>query len=267
MKFKDKYGKTALIAGASEGLGAAFAEALASQGMDIVLVARRAGLLETKADEIRKNFSVQVKNIVCDLGKPDALEVVRGQLKEIEIDVLVYNAAQPFIGHFEKLDAKGHEAIAIVNMVSPLSFVHYFGSKMVGRKRGAIILMSSLAGRQGSGYISTYAATKAFNLVLAEGLWYEWRSKNVDVLACSAGVTVTPNFIDSKPGKLGLFEPQAQLPEDVVKECFKNLGRKPSFISGRGNRIAHFFMNNILSRKLAVTIMGDATKKIYGIEG
>lgn len=266
MKFKDKYGQTALIAGASEGLGAAFANALAAQGLDIVLVARRKELLEEKASEIRKRYPVNVKAIVCDLGKADALEAVRIQLKEVEIDVLVYNAAKPFIGHFESLDAKGHELIANVNMISPLAFVHFFGSRMLGRNRGAILLMSSLAGRQGSGYISTYAATKAFNLVLAEGLWYEWRSKNVDVLACSAGVTVTPNFIESKPGKLGLFEPQAQLPEEVVKECFKNLGRKPSFISGRGNRIAHFFMNNILSRKLAVTIMGNATKKIYKIE-
>ena len=125
--------------------------------------------------------------------------------------------------------------------------------------------MSSLAGFQGSGFLAPYAATKAFNRVLGESLWYEWSRKGVDVIACCAGATATPGYIRSKPGKLGFIEPQVQTPDEVVEECLVQLGRVPSFISGSGNRIANFFMSRIFSPKRAVKIMSDATKKLYGL--
>jgi uncharacterized protein len=259
-----KYGRNVLIAGGSEGLGAAFAHAFAAQGMNVYLVARREEQLMSIAKEITGKYSVTVKIMVCDLGLPNSIQVVQSAIGEVEIDVLVYNAARSYIKPFESVGMSEHEAIAGVNMLAPLRFVHFFGSQMIARKRGAIILMTSLAGRQGSGFIATYAATKAFNLILGESLWYEWRQRNVDVLACTAGATTTPNYINSKPCKHGLFDPPLQSPEAVVKECLHKLGKTPSFISGRGNRVTSFFMNRIFSRKLAVTIMGNAMRKIYG---
>jgi short-subunit dehydrogenase len=199
------------------------------------------------------------------LANEDSLDQVIEEIGNVEIDFLVYNAAKPYIGKFESLNLREQTDIARVNVISALRFVHYYGSKMVETKRGAVILMSSLSGQQGSPYISAYAATKAFNQVLGEGLWYEWKSKNVDVMACVAGATSTPNFIQSKPKPLGLFEPQVQTPEAVVKECFNKLGKKPSFITGGGNRLAAFFMNKFFSRKLAVKVMGDSVKRMYGI--
>jgi short-subunit dehydrogenase len=144
-----------------------------------------------------------------------------------------------------------------------MNLVHHFGGKMVEKGRGAVVLMSSMAGFQGSGFLATYAATKAFNRVLAESLWYEWKDKGVDIIACCAGATVTPGYIRSAPGKVSLLAPAAQKPEDVVRECFIRLGRRPSFISGRGNRFASFIMQRLLPRITAVKIMGDNTRKMY----
>ena len=126
--------------------------------------------------------------------------------------------------------------------------------------------MSSIAGIQGSGFLSTYAATKAFNRILAEGLWYEWKNKGVDVIACCAGATLTPNYINTKPQKISFAAPKAQKPEQVVEECLNKLGKVPSFVSGTGNKIATLFMS-LMSRKHAVNLMGDSARKMYGFKG
>ena len=134
---------------------------------------------------------------------------------------------------------------------------------MVAKGKGAIVLMTSLAGFQGSGYLSVYAATKAFNRILAESLWYEWKNSGVDIIACCAGATATPGYVHSQPEKTGSFTPRVLHAEEVPQECFRKLGKQPSCIAGRGNRIASFIMQNVMSRKMAVTIMGDTTRKMY----
>jgi short-subunit dehydrogenase len=123
--------------------------------------------------------------------------------------------------------------------------------------------MTSMAGLQGSGYLSVYAATKAFNRILAESLWYEWKNSGVDVIACCAGSTATPGFKNTHPEKTGFFTPRVLDPEEIPHECFKKLGKQPSYITGRGNRLASFIMQKILPRKMAVNIMGDTTRKMY----
>jgi short-subunit dehydrogenase len=120
-----------------------------------------------------------------------------------------------------------------------------------------------LAGFQGSGFLAAYGASKAFNRVLAEGLWYEWKDEGVDVIACCAGATSTPGYIATQPEKSSLFAPKVQKPEEVVAECMQKLGKRPSYITGRGNRIASFIMQRVLPRKMAITIMGDTTRKMY----
>ena len=137
---------------------------------------------------------------------------------------------------------------------------------MAEQGRGGVVLMSSIAGFQGSGYLATYAATKAFNRVLAEGLWYEWKDMGVDVIACCAGATATPNYINTNPGKASPLEPRPQQPEQVAEECLHTIGKKPSFISGTGNKLVSFLMQHILSGKMAVNMMGEGMKKMYGIK-
>lgn len=118
--------------------------------------------------------------------------------------------------------------------------------------------MSSLTAFQGSPFLATYGATKAFNLVLGEGLWFELRSRGVDVLACAAGATRTPGFLRASPdGEPGMIEPA-----QVVEEALGSLGRSGVMIPGRFNRFASFLMRRILPRGTAVGILGNRTRNL-----
>jgi hypothetical protein len=122
-----------------------------------------------------------------------------------------------------------------VNCRAPLLLAHHFGARMLARGRGGVILMSSLSGLAGASYVATYAATKAFDWVLAEGLHQEWKPRGVDVLAAVAGLTDTPNAratgvqVDAMP---------AMKPEDAVRDLLGALGRAPFWIAGEANRAA-----------------------------
>jgi short-subunit dehydrogenase len=266
MTFKEKYGNTALVAGASEGIGAAYAYALAARGLDLVLIARRKEPLEATASHIIEQFGVNVLLISCDLVTADARQQIIQAIGKKDIDFMVYNAALSYIGPYLATDVSTHNGIASVNMLTPISMLHYFGGKMVERRKGGIVLMSSIAGFQGSGYLATYASTKAFIRVLAESLWYEWRPKGVDVIACCAGATATPNYINTNPGKASILEPKPQSPEQVAEECLQKIGKTPYFISGTDNKLVSFLMRHLFSKKKAVTVMSDGMKKMYGIK-
>jgi short-subunit dehydrogenase len=263
MTLKQKYGNTALIAGASEGIGAAFATQLAKEGMDLVLIARHTEPLQLLAYSMGNRYKVKVQCITCDLSDVNAINDIKDSLNGREINMMVYNAALSYIGPFIKNSSENHSLAAQVNMITPLKLVHYFGEKMLANGKGAIVLMTSLAGFQGSGFLSMYASTKAFNRILGESLWYEWKKSGVDIIACCAGATSTPGYIKTQPEKTGFFTPRVLAPADVAEECLKKLGKQPSFITGRSNRIASFIMQKIMPRKMAINIMGDTTRKMY----
>ncbi len=263
MNLKQKYGNTALIAGGSEGIGAAFAERLAAEGLDLILIARRIQPLNELASSLETRYKIRVRCISCDLSDADAGKQVEEAVRGEEISLMVYNAAMSYIGPFINNSQEHHLQMARANMLTPMTMLHIFGEKMVARGKGAIVLMTSMAGLQGSGNLSVYAATKAFARILGEGLWYEWKSRGVDVMSCCAGATSTPGYINSRPGKSGILAPRVLAPEEVADECLSKLGKKPFYITGRGNRIAYFIMQHIIPRKTAIKIMGDTTAKMY----
>ncbi len=262
---KEKYGPTALIAGASEGLGASWARALAAKGLDLILIARRPEPLAEITRELTQKFGVKVLPLSIDLAAPDATQQIITAIGDRSVDFLICNAAASHIGPFLNTSLSTHQQTAAVNMLTPLSLVHHFGAQMTTRQKGGIILMSSLAGLQGSGYLATYAATKAFLKVLAESLWYEWRPYHVDVIACCAGATATPNYRNTNPGKASPLEPKPQQPEQVVAECLRRIGTTPSFVSGAANKWVTFFMQHLLTKKIAIRMMSDGLKKMYRI--
>ena len=263
---REKYGILALVAGASEGIGAAFSRYLAESGMDLILIARKEEPLEELAASLSAQYNINVTTLCCDLSEADSVKYLTTALHNKDINILVYNAALSFIGPFENDTEEHINRIAVANMITPMKLVRIFGEKMLKNGKGSIILMSSLAGFQGSGFLASYSATKAFTTVFAESIWYEWKDKGVDVIACCAGATSTKNYLETNPGKSGFLAPGVTTPEEVVEECFKHLGKKPSFIAGTGNKIASFFMQRILPRKMAIRIMGDTTRKIYRLQ-
>ena len=165
-----KYGKTACIAGASEGIGAAFSHYLAKEGYDLIVVARRLEPMIALAKEIESKYQVKVNTLSFDLSAPNAAKDLLAAVEPFDIDILVFNAGLSYIGAFEKNDLNHHLEIARTNIMTPLELVQTLGTKMLERNRGAVVLMGSLAGLQGSGFLSTYAASKALDTILAESL-------------------------------------------------------------------------------------------------
>jgi short-subunit dehydrogenase len=256
-----KYGPWALVAGASEGLGAAFTEALAARGLHLLLLARRAALLEALAARLRVEHGVEARAIALDLGGPALLDDLRAAAAGLEVGLLVYNAAYSRIGPFLDQTLEDKLRILDVNCRGPLILADELGRAMAERGRGGIVLMSSMAAMQGSPLVATYAATKAYNLVLAESLWDELRDRGVDVLACRAGATRTPGYEASKPAVESgpVMEPAA-----VVEAALGALGKTPSVVPGLANAAASFVMGRVLPRRAAVRIMGRVTRKMYG---
>jgi short-subunit dehydrogenase len=261
-KFAALYGPWALIAGASEGLGAEFATQLAMRGLNLVLVARRADRLGALAAQLAANRAVQVRTLALDLSQADAAASIITRTSDIEVGLLIYNAARSVIGPFLERPLDDHLNEIDVNCRAPLTLAHALGQRMVARGRGGIVLMSSLSATHGSPLIANYAATKAYNLVLAEGVWDELRAHGVDVLACCAGATTTPSYLASAPRR-GAGTRSAMSAQSVVAETLAALGKGPSIIPGRFNRLAAFLMRRLLSRRAAITIMGRTVRGMY----
>jgi uncharacterized protein len=256
--FLRQYGSWALVAGASEGLGAAWAEALASRGLNLLLLARRSEVLESSAAALRARHAVEVRTHAFDLAGAGFGQEVERVADEVEVGFGVFNAAHAPRGQFLDLALADQLRSVDVNCRGPLTMAHVLGRRMASRGRGGLVFMSSLTAFQGSPFLATYGATKAFNLVLGEGLWFELQSRGVDVLACAAGATRTPGFLRASPdGEPGMIEPA-----QVVQEALGSLGRSGVMIPGRFNRFASFLMRRILPRGTAVGILGNRTRNL-----
>lgn len=255
--FKTNYGPWAIVAGASEGLGAAFAEALAKRGLNVILLARRLEKLELIAKKLIDTYEVNIKYFSVDLSNFTQTKQVISQLN-VPIGLLVYNAAFSPIGYFENITDDLLEKVVDVNIKTPLLLTKLLSVPMIKNKKGGIIFMSSLAGNQGSPKIVSYAASKAFNTILAEGLWKEFQRYNIDVVACCAGAILTPGYLIAQQSKApGNLEPY-----QVAEKTLKALGKGPIIIPGFINKLARIFTSRFLPRKLAINIMYTNTKKL-----
>jgi uncharacterized protein len=258
LTWTERYGTWALVAGASEGLGAAWASGLAKKGFNLLLLARReSALLETSAS-LKKMFPVEVQTLAVDLSDSHFIEKLGPLLVGKEIGFYVHNAASVSNGDFLSQPVEDQLRSLDVNCRVPIQLTHLLGTQMANRGKGAIVLMSSLTAFQGTPMLSTYGATKAFNLILAEGLHNELKSKGIDVMACCAGATTTPNFLKSMPqGAPGQLSP-----EQVVEETLNSLGKTGMMIPGVFNRFASQLMRRFMPRNLSVQILANQAKKL-----
>jgi len=255
LQFWKKYGPYAFIAGGSDGLGAAFSEALARRGFNLVLTARNKERLEAAAKRLKETYSVDVLTFAVDLADFENVKNIIASL-DVSIGMLVYNAAFAPIGLFEKT-SEGHlSTAAAVNVRTPLLLAKLLSGKMIENKRGGIVLMSSLAGAQGSPMLAAYAATKAFNAVLAEGLWKELKPLGVDVIGCCAGAISTPGYQQAEKSKPA---PGTLSAEKVAERTLEALGKGPIIIPGAVNKLAKFVLTRLLTKKAAIGIMSTNT--------
>jgi hypothetical protein len=260
--FARRYGPRALVAGGATGLGAEYCRQIAATGIDLVILDRDEPALNATARELRSApDAVDVVTAVVDLGQPPErlLEAVRSVVGDLEIGLLVANAAWSPVGPFLESDLAGLLAAIDINCRAPVVLVHELGARMAARGRGGIIVMSSLAAETGAAQVALYSATKAFDLVLAEGLWYELRDRGVDVVAIRPGSTRTPGWQSTQPasGELkGVMEPA-----DVVRDALAALGTTPSIAAGAANRAAEAMFRS-MTRRDVIELMSGITSRL-----
>jgi uncharacterized protein len=235
--------KTALITGASYGIGAVFARQLAQKSMNLVLVARSQDKLEQLGAEIRQNYGVQVTVIPQDLTVAHAGQLIYDSVsqKGIEVDLLVNNAGFGDYGTFSERDLARQLEMIQLNTMVLVELTHLFLQPMLTRHAGAIINVASIAGFQPLPYLSVYAATKAFVLSFSEAIWAENKDQGVDILALCPGPTESEFFQAAQfPTSFANKNGQLDTAEVVVKDALIALEKK------RSNVVAGQLSNRII---------------------
>lgn len=231
--FRERFGPWAVVAGGSDGIGGAFARELAARGLDVALIARRADPLEALARSIEDEYRVATRTIQADLTGDDVAAEVAAATRDLDVGLFIHNAgSNPAAGKF--LDQSIDDALFLIALScrAPVSLGHHFGGRLRERGRGGMIFMSSLASLAGGGNQATYSATKAFDTILAEGLWVELAPHDVDVLGVLAGATKTETMLDQKPEAFA----GAMDPAEVARGALDHLGKGPNWIPGEANQ-------------------------------
>jgi short-subunit dehydrogenase len=247
-KYKDK---TALITGASAGIGAAFVRILASKGMNVVLVARSKEKLEKVAADIK---GVKATVIPLDLTEANAISKLQSRLSEenISVDLLVNNAGFGTFGQFETIDSGREKEMIQLNVSAVVELTHAFIPAMLERKEGAIINVASTAAHLPVPYMAVYAATKAFVLSFSEALWAEYKDRGIRILSLNPGSTES-EFHQVAGMTVSSFPMETA--EAVVLNGLKALEEGRSFvISGMSNAILGDVLTRIIPRGQAALL-------------
>lgn len=218
---------TALITGASGGIGEAFARRLAADGIDLMLVARSGDKLARIARSLRKSCGVRVETCVEDLAQPDAGSRLKdaADVCGMKIDLLINNAGFGVIGGFHKTGAARVQEMIAVNVGAVVDVTQSFLPGMLTQGRGAIINLASMAAFQPTPFMTAYGATKAFVLSFSEGLWAEYRKRGIRVLAVCPGPVDTGFFEASGKPETRAGVPRGMMlkAERVVEESLEAL--------------------------------------------
>ena len=255
-------GPWALVLGASEGLGEAWAREAAARGLSVVLVARRADALEQVATAIAADHGVGTRTVQADVGAEYLVETLARATGDLEVGLVIYNATAGHIGTFLEQDPGHAQLMVDVNCRGPLRIAHHYGRAMRDRGRGGIILMSSGAALAGGPGNAVYAASKAFDLVLGEGLSREFRAFGVEVLSIIGPAIDTPNFWRENPSVDGMVAPPMN-PAELVREAYAQLGEVSSWIPGETWR-AGLSALLTLPREQQIDAMAASVRAMYG---
>jgi short-subunit dehydrogenase len=231
---------TALVTGASGGIGAELARVLAREGHDLVLVARSREPLEALAREVRDRFGAAARAIPADLQAPGAAREVhaRATADGAEVDVLVNNAGFGLHGPFVELDAAEQTAMIQLNVVALTELTRAFAPEMVRRRRGRILMLGSTAAFQPGPHMAVYCATKAYVLSLSEALAQELRGSGVTVTCVCPGATETGFAARAGNGDTRLFRAGTMSPRAVAETAWRALARgRALVVPGVRNRV------------------------------
>lgn len=228
-------GKWALVTGASAGIGKALAEELAAGGTHLLLTARRRDRLEELANALSAKFEIKAEVFVADLADARAPQEIFGFTMEkgIAIDLLINNAGFGQYGELHEIETQRLLNMVQVNCTAVVHLTRLYLPEMIARRRGDVLILASTAAFQAVPYISTYAATKAFDLLFAEGLAEEMKPYGIRVCALCPGSTESEFHAVAGQEK---FTRKAETAEKVARTGLQALAAGRSYvISGFGN--------------------------------
>ncbi len=262
-QLKQRYGDWALITGGTSGIGAALAAELASEGLNLVLVARSEKALQQQADSLSRQYGVQVRSVPVDLSSEEGLAHLLQATADVPVGVLVPCAAMETQGVFVEADAAAQRAMVQMNVIAPMALAQTFGKAMAQRGKGAILFVSSLSGWMPQPWMAGYGASKSYINGLAAGMHFEMKGSGVDVSVLSPGPTDTPmakaTGIDFKAMGMTVMRPQ-----EVAACGLDALGRRLDAIPGGKNRMMTFMMSRLMSRATAGAMFRKMMGKALG---
>ncbi len=222
-----RYGPWAVVTGASDGIGQAFARHLAASGFSLVLVARRASRLDALAAELQAAHGTSCRVVAADLSDLEAVHRLAEGTADLDVGLLVAAAGFGTSGALLDGDLGSETEMADLNCTSVAAQAWHFGARFARRGRGGVVFMSSLLAFQGVPRAAHYAATKAYVQTLAEGLRVEWAPLGVDVIASAPG-PIRSGFA----ARADLQMPQALPAEVVARVTMQALGRRTTVRPG-----------------------------------
>jgi short-subunit dehydrogenase len=234
-------GRTALVTGASSGIGIAFVHALAARGMNVTLVARTADRLNAVAQEVIAKYEVKAEVIPADLTADRAAETVQQEVERrgLVVDLLVNNAGFATHGFFDEIAPRRDHEEVIVNVAAVVGMAHAFLPGMLSRGGGGIINIASTAAFQPIPFMAVYAASKAFVVSFSLALAEEYRNRNIRVLALCPGPTDTRFFETAKANEAAFGRLRSA--EQVVATGLRALEKGRGFVvDGFGNKFSSF---------------------------
>lgn len=266
---KNNFGSWALVTGASSGIGKEFAKQLASQGVNVILIARREELLKELCDDLKRIYSIQTKYLVLDLIDKKIIEKIEQFTEKLNIGWVISNAGGARMGTFHKIPMTDFESMIQLNVTAQMKISHWFTTRRLKEnKKGGLLLVSSTTAYQGVPYAANYSAAKAYILNLGEALNYELKDKGINVSVLVPGPTNTPGLTENKDADMVNHLPmKPQLVEQLVNEGLTALIKnKPSYVGGKTNRIMASIMKTAMSRKSASVFWGKMMYKMVIIK-
>jgi short-subunit dehydrogenase len=256
---KRTFGPWALVTGSSSGIGREISRHVAASGINLVLAARRGERLKEVGRALESDFGVAHRVVEADLSTPSFFAHVERATADLDVGLLVGNAGSPNAGELWTLEREELAKAIHLKVNANLMLVHHFARGLVARRRGGILLVSSIGGLNGVPYVTNTAAVEAYVLTLGEGLHVELARHGVNVTVLMPGPTLTESM-----GKMGVDPSEMPMKpmsaERVAAEGLRALQRnRATHIAGRVNRLTA----RLMPRSIATTMMGAMIGKQF----